>query len=89
MTSQYVALASSLLFHVHHGVEPDIVEYESFKGMFSARLASKNCSPNSVLSKDLVVATKKHRPDRTKLAKSVGHTASSKQCHFGDLSVSR
>ena len=49
------ALLSPLLFHVHYGVEPDILEDESVKGMFSARLSSRNCSPNSVLSKDLLV----------------------------------
>ena len=34
--------------------EPDILEDESFKWLFSARLASKNCGPNSVFSKDLL-----------------------------------
>ena len=46
------ALLWPLFFHVHHGVEPDILEDESVKGVFSARLSSRNCSPNSVLSKD-------------------------------------
>ena len=38
-------------FHFHHGFEVDLLEDEGFKGMFSSRLASKNCHPNSVLSK--------------------------------------
>ena len=49
------ALLSPLFSHVHHGVEPDILEDESFKRMFSARQASRNCTPNSVLSKDFFI----------------------------------
>ena len=41
-----------LLFHVYHGVEVDILEDERFEGMFSARLSSRNSSPNFVFSKD-------------------------------------
>ena len=40
-------------FHVHHGVEVDILEDQRFKGMFSARLSSRNCGSNSVLFGDL------------------------------------
>ena len=49
------ALLSLLLFHIHHGVEVDILEDGCFKGMFSALPASRNCIPDSVLSKDLSV----------------------------------
>ena len=49
------ALLSPLFSHVHHGAEPDILEDESFKRMFSPRQASRNCTPNSVLSKDFIV----------------------------------
>ena len=49
------ASLSLFLFHIHHSVEEDILEDESVRGMFSARPASKNCSPDSVLSKDLSV----------------------------------
>ena len=49
------ALLSLLLFDIHHGVEVDILEDGSFKGMFSALPASRNCIPDSVLSKDLSV----------------------------------
>ena len=52
MTFQCVALTSFL--SAYHGVEVDILEDESFKKMFSARLTSRNRSSNSVLSKDLL-----------------------------------
>ena len=41
----------TLLFHIHHGVEPHALEDKSINGVSSACL-SRNCSPNSVLSKD-------------------------------------
>ena len=37
---------------VCHGVEADILENENLEGNFSARLSSRNCSPNFVFSKD-------------------------------------
>ena len=44
---------SRFFFHIHHGVEVDILGDESFTGMLSALPASMNCSPDSVFSKDL------------------------------------
>ena len=37
---------------VQLGVEVDILEVENLEGIFSARLSSRNCSPNIVFSKD-------------------------------------
>ena len=48
-------MLSLLPLSAYHGVEVDTLEDESFEGMFSARLSSRNCIPNSVLSKDLSV----------------------------------
>ena len=60
-----VALASScqvsvctLLFHIHHGVEPYVLEDESINGVSSVRLSSGNCNPHSVLSKDFILFKK-------------------------------